>query len=312
MTPPPDADAPGPADAPDALATPERIVRGLAGVGYLADDQLATTVWLAHQLGRPILTEGEPGVGKTALAHALARLLGTDLLRLQCHEGLDHEQAVAAWDHARQLLHVRALEAAGEARSAAGVHDVLHGREFLLERPILAAITASTPGHPAVLLIDEIDRADDEFEAFLLEFLAEWSVTVPEYGTITAEVPPLVVLTSNRTRDLHDALRRRCLYQWFDHPSPERTRAIVAHRHPGLEPALADAVVAAAARLRELCRRHRPGLAEVLDWADALARLGVTELDDAAWWATASTVVKDPEDARALDPATVLGRPDPR
>lgn len=285
-----------------ALATSETVRDALAGAGYLASDQLATTVWLARQLGRPILAEGEPGVGKTALAHALAEIVGTPLIRLQCHEGIDHEQAVAAWDHARQLLHVRMLEAAGEIGSVTATEDLLHRREFLLERPVLQAISRSAPGSPAVLLIDEIDRADDEFEAFLLEVLAEWSVTIPELGTIRAAEPPIVVLTSNRTRDLHDALRRRCLFHWFEYPTPERTLEIVRRQHPGLDAELAGQVVAASTRLRELCRRKPPGLAEVLDWADALARLGVHELDDAAWWATRSTVVKDADDLAALGP----------
>lgn len=291
----------------DTFASPDQIARGLAGVGYLADEQIATTVWLARQLGRPILTEGEPGVGKTALAQGLARLLDTDLLRLQCHEGMDHEQAVAAWDHARQLLHIRALEASGAAITAEGVHDVLHQPEFLLERPILAAVNQSEPGRPAVLLIDELDRADDEFEAFLLQFLAEWAVTIPEYGTITVAEPPVVILTSNRTRDLHDALRRRCLYQWFAHPGPARTLAIVQLHHPELADELARAVVQASVRLRELCRRKPPGLAEILDWADALVRLGVSELDVDIWRATAATMVKDPDDLAQLDPAAVFG-----
>lgn len=289
-------------DVPDALATPEQIARGLAAAGYLADERLSTTVWLASQLGRPILAEGEPGVGKTALAHALATLLDSELLRLQCHEGIDHDQAVAAWDHARQLLHIRALEASGDITSAAEMHDLLHHRDFLLQRPILAAVEQSTPQRPAVLLIDEIDRADDEFDAFLLEFLAEWSVTIAEYGTIRAAHPPLVILTSNRTRDLHDALRRRCLYQWFEYPGADQVSAIVRQRHPELADDLATAVVAAATRLRSMCRRKPPGLAEVLDWADALARLGVEELDGAAWWATSSTMVKDPDDAASLPP----------
>lgn len=285
----------------ETLSTPDLVLRSLADVGYLADSQVATSVWLASRLERPLLTEGEPGVGKTALAQALALMLGTDLVRLQCHEGIDHEQAVAAWDHARQLLHVRALEVSGEATPAATMHDVLHQREFLLERPLLTAISRSKPGRPAVLLIDEIDRADEEFEAFLLEFLDEWSVTIPEIGTIRAEAAPLVILTSNRTRDLHDALRRRCLYQWFDHPSSERTHHIVELRHPELNSDLGLAVVAASTRLRELCRRKPPGLSEILDWVAALRHLGVVELDEAAWEATRSTVLKDVDDVRTID-----------
>lgn len=293
----------------EALSTPDRVLRGLADVGYLADDQVATSVWLANRLERPLLTEGEPGVGKTALAQALASMLDTDLLRLQCHEGIDHEQAVAAWDHARQLLHVRALEASGEAVPSSAMHDVLHQRAFLLERPLLTAIAQSKPGRPAVLLIDEIDRADEEFEAFLLEFLDEWSVTIPEIGTIRAETAPLVILTSNRTRDLHDALRRRCLYQWFDHPSSERTHRIVERQHPELSPELGLAVVTASVRLRELCRRKPPGLSEILDWVAALRHLGVTELDATAWEATRGTVLKDVDDMRAIDLEQLLPVP---
>ncbi|MBK5289823.1 MAG: MoxR family ATPase, partial [Acidimicrobiia bacterium] len=243
---------------------------------YFADPGLATAVYLALTLGRPLLLEGEAGVGKTEVAKVLARWTGGELLRLQCYEGIDASQALYEWDYSRQLLHLRASEAAG----APIVEDELYSERFLIRRPLLRAID-----HPAgvapVLLIDEIDRADDEFEAFLLELLSDYTVTIPEVGEIRAANAPVVILTSNRTRDVHDALKRRCLYHWIDHPDFEREIAIIERRAPGVSPALARAVAGAAAGLRSIDLYKPPGVAETIDWASALARLGHDHLDDA-------------------------------
>ncbi|HEU5241230.1 MAG TPA: MoxR family ATPase, partial [Ornithinibacter sp.] len=249
----------------------------LGETGYLADDALATVAWLALRLGRPLLMEGEPGTGKTALAEALAETMDVPLIRLQCYEGIDATQALYDWDFPRQILHVRALEAVeGAARDVREVEEGLFDERFLLARPVLRALRDS----PAVLLVDEVDRADDEFEAFLLEVLSTWQVTIPELGTVSASVPPVVVLTSNRTRELHDALKRRCLYHWLDHPGIERELAIVARRAPEVSTALAEQVVTLVQRLRtsgELIKP--PGVAETLDWARALETVGATRLD---------------------------------
>jgi MoxR-like ATPase len=246
----------------------------LAGQGYLADRPLALAVHLAITLEQPLLLEGEAGVGKTEVARALAAATGAQLIRLQCHEGIDLHHAVYDWDYPRQLLALRAAEAGVE-------QGELFSRRFLLRRPLLDALEAE-PDEPVVLLIDEIDRADDEFEAFLLEFLSDFAVTIPELGTVTARRRPIVVLTSNRTRELHDALKRRCLYHWIDYPSPEREREIVRARLPGLPAAIAERVVLAVGKLRSEGDLYKlPGVGETLVWAQALLALGdETDLDE--------------------------------
>ena len=258
----------------------------LAAHDYLADEGLATAIFLAVRLHRPLLLEGEAGVGKTEVAKVLSRWTGGRLLRLQCYEGIDVGQAVYEWDYSRQLLHLRAAEARGE-----DVENELYSERFLVRRPLLAAI-AYGEGPPPVLLVDEVDRADDEFEAFLLEILSDYAVTVPELGTFTTEVPPLVVVTSNRTRDVHDALKRRCLYHWVEHPDFEREVAIVRLRAPLVVDALARQVAAAVERMRGLELYKPPGVAETIDWAMALAALGRTELDERTVDVTLGTVLK--------------------
>ncbi len=255
---------------------------------YLADRGLATAVYVALSLRRPLLLEGEVGVGKTEIAKVLADVLGRDLIRLQCYEGIDTGQALYEWDYARQLLHIRALAEPGSA-------DVkeLFGPEFLLERPLLQAIRA---GERCVLLIDEIDRADDEFEAFLLEMLSDFQISIPEIGTVASPEPPLVILTSNRTRELHDALKRRCMYHWIDYPPAEREVEIVLLREPAVSEALARKVVAAVTRLRELDLAKPPGVAETIDWARTLDFLGETDLTPAVAADTLGAVVKERDD----------------
>jgi MoxR-like ATPase len=280
-----------PADVP-------ALVEGLATHDYLADEGLATSLFLALRLQRPLLLEGEAGVGKTEAAKAVSRLLGGELIRLQCYEGIDVAQAVYEWDHARQLLHLRAAEGAGQ--DLAEIEDGLYDERFLVRRPLLRAIGHTGDGPAPVLLIDEIDRADDEFEAFLLEILSDWSVTVPELGTVSATVPPFVVITSNRTRDVHDALKRRCLYHWVEHPSFEREVAIVELKVPEASGALAAQVAAAVEGVRELRLYKPPGVAETIDWVRALTTLGRTELDDASVDATLGSVIKYREDAERL------------
>ncbi len=245
------------------FATTEDVTRALAGEGYLADHALSTAVFLAATLEQPLLLEGEAGVGKTEVARALAGATGAELIRLQCHEGIDLHHAVYDWDYQRQLLAIRAAEAGAPARE-------LFGPEFLLRRPLLEALEHDGP---AVLLIDEIDRADDEFEAFLLEFLADFAVTIPELGTVTGSHRPLVILTSNRTRELHDALKRRCLYHWIDYPSPEREAEIVRTRLPGVPEEVATRVCHAVALLRERELYKLPGVGETITWARALLAL---------------------------------------
>ncbi|WP_309125595.1 MoxR family ATPase [Kocuria sp.] len=274
---------------------PVALQEALGAHGYLADTALATTAWLACRLERPLLCEGAPGVGKTALAAALAAVLEGPLIRLQCYEGIDAAQALYDWDFPRQVLHLRALEAGGRTDLEAAETD-LYRRRFLLARPVLQALEASLPQRRAVLLVDEVDRADDEFEALLLEVLSEWAVSVPELGRVVAQAPPVVVVTSNRTRELHDALTRRCLYHWFELPDLERERAIVRRHVPDASDALTASVLAAAARLRSLDLVRPPGVAETLDWVRALVRLGVDELDEAAAHLTLGTVVKERED----------------
>jgi MoxR-like ATPase len=278
------------------------VAAALAAHDYLADEGLATAVFLALRLERPLLLEGEPGVGKTEVGKVLARWTGGELVRLQCYEGIDVSQAVYEWDYSRQLLHLRAAEA-GLAADAGGatVEDELYSERFLVRRPLLQAI-AHGDGPVPVLLIDEIDRADDEFEAFLLEILSDYSVTVPELGTFRAAEPPLVVVTSNRTRDVHDALKRRCLYHWVEHPTFEREVQIVRLRAPEVVESLAREVAAAVERLRGMDLYKPPGVAETIDWAQALAALSRPGLDESTVVATLGTVLKYREDAeRVLD-----------
>jgi MoxR-like ATPase len=290
------APAPTGSSAYPAFASPEALAEALAGVGYLADTGISTAAYLAEALGRPLLLEGEAGVGKTSLATALAEIRGSELIRLQCYEGIDAAQALYDWDFPRQVLHLRAVEAvatgSGGVPDLAAVESELYGERFLLARPILAALR--TPG--SVLLIDEIDRADDEFEAFLLEVLSEFAVTIPELGRIVAEVPPLVVLTSNRTREVHDALKRRCLYHWVEHPSLEREVAILRRRLPDVTAALASAVASAVGKLRAADLLKPPGVSESLDWARALHALGRDHLDAEAAALTLGAVLKYRED----------------
>ena len=282
-----------------AFESVEDVQSALAAHTYLADEGLSTAVFLALRLHRPLLLEGEAGVGKTELAKVLAAWTGGELVRLQCYEGIDVSQAVYEWDYARQLLHVRAAEAAGTATAA--IEDELYSEKFLVRRPLLRAITdVGGDAAPPVLLIDEVDRADDEFEAFLLEILSDYSVTVPELGTFRAAVPPIAVITSNRTRDVHDALKRRCLYHWVEHPDLDREVAIVRARVPDVSERLARQVAAAAAAMRERGLYKPPGVAETIDWALALNTLGRDELTEAAAAATLGTVVKYREDQDRL------------
>ncbi|HEX5366598.1 MAG TPA: MoxR family ATPase [Acidimicrobiales bacterium] len=278
------------------------VVDGLGDQGYLADEGLATAVFLALRLPRPLFLEGDAGVGKTEVAKALAAWTGGRLVRLQCYEGIDASQALFEWDHARQLLHLRAAEAAGRAAGAGveALEDALYDERFLVRRPLLQALDTPEGGPPPVLLIDEIDRADDEFEAFLLELLSEWAVTIPELGTVRATTPPVVVLTSNRTRDVHDALKRRCLYHWVDQPSVEREVAIVRRRAPEVAGPLAGQVARAVAAIRRLGLYKPPGIAETIDWARALTVLGAEELDARAAQSTLGSVVKYHEDVQRL------------
>jgi MoxR-like ATPase len=275
----------------------------LARFGYLADEGLATAIHLAVRLRRPLLLEGEAGAGKTEVAKTLARWSGGELLRLQCYEGIDVSQAVYEWDYARQLLHLKAAETGGPAALAAA-EDELFSERFLVRRPLLRALD-NRGGPPPVLLIDEIDRADDEFEAFLLEILSDFAVTVPELGTFAAEVPPIVVLTSNRTRDLHDALKRRCLYHWVDHPDIDREVAIVRLRVPEASQRLTRQVAAAVGALRELDLYKPPGVAETIDWARALTELGSHELTEADVENTLGWVLKYREDIQKTRAAGV-------
>jgi MoxR-like ATPase len=270
------------------------VEQALRAESYLADRGLATAIFLALRMRRPLLLEGEAGVGKTEVGKTLARLLAARLIRLQCYEGIDAAQALYEWDYSRQLLYARTLQ---EGEVAAERVAALYGPEFLVERPLLAAIRA---GVGAVLLIDEVDRADDEFEAFLLEVLSDFTVTVPEIGTIAAEEPPAVVITSNRTRELHDALKRRCLYHWIDFPDLEREVEIIRLRAPDISEALARSVAAAVARLRSLDLVKRPGAAEAIDWAEALSLLGAESAEGEAARETLGWAVKTREDtARA-------------
>jgi len=275
-------------DRPDSVA---ELTAALRQGGYLADRGLATALFVAIGLHRPVLLEGEVGVGKTEVAKVLASIFGRQLIRLQCYEGIDTSQALYEWDYARQMLHIRALSEQQIADPDAV--DKLFGPKFLLGRPLLEAVRA---GERAVLLIDEVDRADDEFEAFLLEVLSDFQLSIPEIGTIKADSPPMVVLTSNRTRELHDALKRRCLYHWIGYPTAEREVEIVLLKEPGVGDALTRKVVLAVHRLRELDLAKPPGVAETIDWARALGFLGATDLDAEVAGETLGAVVKERDD----------------
>ena len=282
---------------PASMQTIDGVIGAFREHGYIAERSLATTTFLALELGRPLLLEGEAGVGKTELAKVLAASLGARLIRLQCYEGLDVNTAVYEWNYPRQMLEIRLLEARGEIDQASA-HDIFRS-EFLLKRPLLQALEA-TDGVPPVLLIDEIDRADEEFEAYLLEILSDFQVTVPEIGTIRAAQAPRVVLTSNRTREVHDALKRRCLYHWIDYPSAQKEFEIVSTRVPDAPAALARDVVGFVHRLRTADLTKVPGVAETLDWAAALLSLGATELDADTVDETLGVVLKYEEDIRAV------------
>ncbi len=274
-------------------ADPSALAAALEVEGYLPDQGLAVAVHLALRMHRPLFLEGDAGVGKTSLAQALAQVLHAELIRLQCYEGIDSSQALYDWDFPRQILHLRAMESVAGSGNVAERERSLYDRRFLIARPILRAIEHS----PSVLLIDEIDRADDEFEAFLLEALADNAVTIPELGTIRATTPPLVILTSNRTREVHDALKRRCLYHWVEHPSFEREVAILRRRLPEITDELANDVARAVRRLRQADLVKPPGVAESIDWAQALHLLGARTLDRDRAAATLGAVLKYHEDA---------------
>ncbi|MER7915868.1 MULTISPECIES: MoxR family ATPase [unclassified Streptomyces] len=287
---------------PDA----EDVRRRLAEVGHLVDEGTATALYLATVLDRPLLLEGEPGVGKTSAAKSLAEALATPLIRLQCYEGLTAGEALYEWNYQRQLLAVRLTEARGERLADAD----LFTEEFLLDRPLLRAVREQGP-LPPVLLIDEIDRADDEFEALLFEFLGEWSITIPELGTFAAARPPVVVLTSNRSRELHDALRRRCLYHWIDYPGPERAAEILRRSVPAANEPLIASATAFIGRVRALDLDKAPGMAEAIDWVSALAALRVSRLARRDVISTLSAVAKSPDDRTAITGALgELGYPE--
>ena len=277
--------------APDV----QTLARALAKVDYLVDEGLATSMFLSLRLPQPLLLEGEPGVGKTEAAKALASVLDTPLIRLQCYEGIDSAEALYEWNYPRQLLSIRLADSRDEQLG----EEELFGPDYLIRRPLLRALEHPGP-RPALLLIDEIDRADDDFEAFLLELLAEASVTIPELGTIRATHPPIIVLTSNRTRDLHDAVKRRCLYHWIAYPSPEREVEIVRRRVAGSSETLAVSVAAAVARMRESDVQKPPGIAEAIDWLAALSVLGIERLDAAAIDLTLGSVLKYSEDQEVI------------
>ncbi|WP_084723134.1 AAA family ATPase [Streptomonospora alba] len=294
-------------DAPptaEAITGPEEFGRRLDAQDYLADDGAATACFLAARMGRPLFLEGDAGVGKTELAKALAAALGAPLIRLQCYEGIDAAQALYDWDYPRQLLHLRAAQAAGAGNDADQLESGLYDRRFLLARPLLRALEASSTG-PCVLLVDEIDRADDEFEAFLLEFLSDFTISIPELGTVRTDTPPVAVLTSNRTREVHDALKRRCLYHWMPNPGFEREVAIIRRRLPDAADRLVHQVAAAGQRLRDpagegLDLVKPPGVAETIDWTAALVALGAHQLDPDAAARSLGALIKHREDHEAV------------
>jgi MoxR-like ATPase len=272
----------------------DEVIRALEAHRYIAERGLATAIFLALRLNRPLFLEGEPGVGKTEVAKVLADLLETELIRLQCYEGLDVHSAVYEWDYARQILQIRMLEASGE-RDEARIRQQIFSPDFLIKRPLLQALEAKN-GRPPVLLIDELDRADEEFEAFLLELLSDWQITIPEIGTVRAEQPPVVVITSNRTREIHDALKRRCLYFWIDYPSFEKEIQIVRARIPEAPERLTRQIVAFVQELRRLDLYKLPGVAETLDWTAALLALDRTELDPTVVDETLGVLLKYQDD----------------
>ena len=275
-------------------STIEELATSLDSQNYIAGNDLTVAIHLALHLGRPLFLEGEAGVGKTETAKVLASIADTELIRLQCYEGLDVGQALYEWDYARQMMAIRLLEARGEGSDAVA-KDIM-SREFLIARPLLKAIEATTGGHRPVLLIDELDRADEEFEAFLLELLSDFQVTIPEIGTIKAEIPPIVILTSNRTREIHDALKRRCIYHWIDYPTPALEADIVSRKVPGIESALALSLSKAMTRLRQMDLFKPPGIAETLDWAESLRLLGAGELSSPVVDQTLGVILKYKDD----------------
>lgn len=274
--------------------TVEKLAERLDELDYFSDESLTVAIHIAVQLGRPLFLEGEAGVGKTEVAKVLAAMAGADLIRLQCYEGLDVGQALYEWDYARQMMAIRLLEARGEGSTARP--DDIMSREYLIARPLLQAIEASADGNRPVLLIDELDRADEEFEAFLLELLSDFQITIPEIGTIRAKTRPIVVLTSNRTREIHDALKRRCVYHWIDYPTPARESAIIQRKVPELAPNLADTLSKAMSRLRDMDLFKPPGVAETLDWAESLRLLEAGELSPAAIESTLGVFLKYKDD----------------
>ena len=283
------------------VSSVEEVVAELSSRNYLADRGLATAVFLSLRQNRPLLLEGEAGVGKTELAKSLSNWAEGDLIRLQCYEGIDSNQAVYEWDYARQLLHLRTAEASGRTQdiSTDALEGELYDERFLIRRPLLQALSVKNDP-PPVLLIDEIDRADDEFEAFLMEILSEYSITIPELGTYSSEVKPVVVITSNRTRDLHDALKRRCFYHWVEHPDVEREVEIIRIRAPKVPLLLAEEVAKAAAFLRDMDLYKPPGVAETIDWAEALVTIGVDDLDEDSVDETLGTLIKYREDQERI------------
>ena len=287
--------------AVNGFASIDALIHALQGVGYHAPRQLATSVFLAMKLQRPLLLEGEPGVGKTELAKALAKVLGRPMLRLQCYDGMEQREALYEWNHTAQLLHMRAAQ---DTNTADEIEREVYQPRYLIRRPLLQALQAPAPG--AVLLIDEVDRADEPFEAFLLEYLGEYQVTIPELGTIKAEAAPITILTSNRTRDLNDAVKRRCLYQWMDYPERERELAIVQSQVPEAGPALTEAITQFVSRLRSMpfanAFQRSPGIAESVEWAKALVALDTLTLDPEVVQDTAGILFKQREDVAALIP----------
>ncbi|HCU90989.1 MAG TPA: ATPase [Gammaproteobacteria bacterium] len=275
----------------------DEVTAAFAAHNYIADRPLALTMKLAGDLGKPVLLEGEAGVGKTEVSKVLASIFGTPLIRLQCYEGLDSNTALYEWNYARQILHIRMAENDEEKRTT--LEQTIFNEEFLLSRPLLQAIRHPGP-RPAILLIDEIDRADEEFEAFLLEMLSDYQITVPEIGTFSATIPPCVILTSNRTRELNDALKRRCLYLWINYPSPEKEREIIVRRIPGIEASLAQSIADIMYRLRQIDFYKRPGIAETLDWSQALLGLNVSEITAELMDETAGVFLKYHDDIERL------------